>query len=372
MSQEIDSPFSSRQTTLGAVFADYRGQPQAHSFHGGADTTASEGAAASEKAVASETTALQESCGIIDRSAAATLEMTGDDRQRFLGGLVTCDTKSLSAGESCYGFFTTVKGRIMADLVVHALEDRLWLELPPGMAEPLQTHMGRYIIVDRVEISPLDRVLVSLIGPGGEAFLTSLGLEAQELAPQSHRAASLAGHDLRVMRERDLGSTPQWSLWLPGDAAAQIYDLLIEHGRESGAAQPVGFAAYDRLRIEAGWPLFGVDFDNANFPQETAIDDAVSYTKGCYLGQEVVARIHYRGGVNKSLRAVRLQSAEPTAIGKPIVADGRAAGTLTSLAATSDGAVGLAIIHQRVDNDSAVEVEGHGTARLVALPSVST
>lgn len=363
MSTEIDSPFASRQMALGAVVANFRDRPQARSFAGVAGDT--EG----EAPLACEVKTLREGCGIFDRSATATLEMTGEDRQRFLGGLVTCDTKTLSEGESCYGFFTTVKGRIMADLVAHALEDRLWLELPPRMAEPIQTHMARYIIVDRVEIAPLGRVLVSLIGPGSEAFLADLGLAAPGLSPRSHRPASLAGHDIRVMREPDLGSTPQWSLWLPDNGAAQIYDLLIERGRESATARPVGFAAYEQLRIMAGWPLFGVDYDATSFPQETTLEEAVSYTKGCYLGQEVVARIHYRGGVNKSLRAVRLASEAPTAVGKSILADGRAAGTLTSLTATPDGAMGLAILHQRVENDTEVEIEGHGAARVVALPS---
>ena len=372
MSQEIDlpSPFATQQTALGAVFANYRGQQRARSFEEGPDTAPP------------ESTILQQSCGLFDRSATAILEMTGEDRQRFLGGLVTCDTKSLAEGESCYGFFTAAKGRILADVTVHALKDRLWLELPPGKAEPLRAHMERYIIVDRVSITEPEWTVLALIGPQAASFLTALGLDVEGLEPMTHRAASLDGHGVHIMRERDLGTLPQWHLWLPTASSAELYARLVATGQEGDSVRPVGYASYENRRIMAGWPLFGVDFDDSNFPQETGIDDAVSYTKGCYLGQEVVARIHYRGGVNKSLRVLQLATDDASAIGSPILADGRAAGTLTSLTPTrltdtsysamGYSATGLAIIHQRVENDVEVEVEGHGKAKVVALPSSST
>lgn len=364
MSQSLDtsSPFEALQATLGASFSEYRGLRMAQHF----SASAAEGG---------EYEALAQGCGMVDRSTASGLEMTGDDRQRFLNGLVTCDTKSLAAGESCHGFITSVKGRNLAYLSVLALDDSLWLELSPGQAGEMRDHLSKYIIIDRVEIALLDWVPIALIGPMAADFLASLGLEVGDLKHHQHRAGHLSGHPVRVARERDLGTVAQWSLWLPNEQAATLYEWLIEPGQAGGsgvAAQPVGFAAYERLRIEAAWPLYGVDYDDDNFPQETGLEDAVNYTKGCYLGQEIVARIHYRGGVNKKLRGLRPTAYNPQAVGKEISVDGRSAGKLTSLTDSADGPLGLAILHKRVEDGTEVEIEGLGTAQVLALPFESS
>lgn len=321
--------------------------------------------------------ALRDGCGLVDQTFVHGLCMTGDDRRRYLNGLVTCDTKSLEAGQVVYGFVTSVKGRVLADVTVLATDDALWLELPPGDGAELAEHLGKYIIVDRVEIAPLSWQPVCCVGPRAEAVLTALGVAAADLDVHRHREAQLFGQTVRVQRLPDFGDVPRWNLWLPSDSAADLYGQLVERGKAEGAPVPVGSAAYDRLRIEAGRPLCGVDYGSDNFPQETGLDDAVDYTKGCYLGQEVVARIHYRGGVNKSLRHVRPVSeggATEGLTGKNLLFDGRAAGTLTSVTATEHieaggDWIGLAIVHQRVDNETQVEIEGGGTARLDAVPS---
>ncbi len=337
--------------------------------------------------VAAEYEALRGGCGLVDQTFVGGLSMTGADRQRYLNGLVTCDTKSLEAGQAVYGFVTSVKGRVLADLTVLATDDALWLELPPGDVDGLVEHLGKYIIVDRVEIGALPWRPVVCVGPQAESALTALGVSAAGLEVHRHQESQLFGQTVRVQRLADLRGVPRWSLWLPSESAADLYSQLIQRGREDGVLVPVGSAAYERLRIEAGWPLCGPDYGSDNFPQETGLEDAVDYTKGCYLGQEVVARIHYRGGVNKSLRHVRpvdgggadcdsadCDSAGDALLGKGLAADGRAAGTLTSVATTGiseegEGWIGLAIVHQRAENDTQVEIEGGGMARLGAVPS---
>jgi folate-binding protein YgfZ len=163
-----------------------------------------------------------------------------------------------------------------------------------------------------------------------------------------------------------------WTLWTAPEAAETLARGLLDAGAGAGVRM-VGHHALDRLRVEVGRPLYGVDFDDGHFPQETGLEEAaVSYTKGCYLGQEVVARIHYRGGVNRHLRGLVMEGDGPSAAelpGRPVLHDGRPAGTLTSATDAGDGRrLGLSILHRRAEPGAEVEVEGAGTARVVELP----
>ena len=327
---------------------------------------------------AQEADALVESCGLIDRSWMERIEMTGEDRVRFLGGLVTCDVAALETGSGTYGFVTDVKGRVMADVVVLALEDRLRLIVPPGTAEEIAAHLGKYVIVDRVEISVLQgsalqgSVAWTLAGPKAARVLEVAGVAAGDLPEKvhDHRELEVAGLGVHLVREPSLGAAEAWTLWTAADQGRQLAESLLEAGAADGL-QLVGFRAYDRLRIEAGRPLFGVDFDRANFPQETGLgEEGVSYTKGCYLGQEVVARIHYRGGVNRHLRGLAFApgSSVDDVLGRELLAGGRAAGRVTSAADAGErGVIGLSILHRRAEPGTDAEVEGGGSARVVEL-----
>lgn len=348
------STLASTHDRLGATFAPYRGVEAVADYGDAAD----------------EHRALREACGVIDRSWTGRLEMRGEDRARFLGGLVTCDVTSLAPGEGAYGFLTTVKGRVMADVTVLALDDRLWLELPPGSSDAIGEHLGKYVIVDRVEIAPLAQVPLTLIGPRAAEVLATAELPE---GLHEHRALTLDDVETRVVREPPLGGSESasWSLWVAGEHAAALFEHLLQRGAGHGL-RPVGHRAFDRWRIESGRPLFGVDFGPDNFPQETGLEEqAVSYTKGCYLGQEVVARIHYRGGVNRHLRGLIFDDGRPVdeRVGVAVVADDREAGTVTSAAEAADGRrLGLAILHRRAEPDATVTLAGGGTARVVELP----
>ncbi len=305
----------------------------------------------------SEYRALRESCGLLDRSPVSRLEMSGADRTRFLNGFLTCDVKSLEPGGGTYGFVTQVKGRILADVKVLVLADVLWLELPPGTGDEVAAHLGKYVIVDQVEIRRLDEAPLSLVGPRASEVLA--GIELPE-APLGHCSSEIGGIEVRLVRE---AVESMWTLWTSAEGFSALWDELGGRG-----ACPVGRKAWEQLRVEEGRPLYGQDFGIDNFPQETGLEDAVSYTKGCYLGQEVVARIHYRGGVNKLLRGLRFTDvAEP--LGKPVLHDGRDAGTVTSVAHSPDyGHIGLAILHKRVEPGAPVEIVGAGSAEVVTLP----
>lgn len=311
--------------------------------------------------------------GFFDRSRVSRLEIQGADRVRFLNGRITCDVGPLAPDEGAFGFLPQVKGRILADVKVLALEASLWLELPPGKGEEMAQHLGKYIIVEDVTIQPLEQVPISVVGHRATEFL---GQGEQLEAPLSHRLIELFGTEIRLVREIDIGApgseVPVWTVWAPASESSSLEQKLIV----AGGLQPVEVETWERLRIEAGQPLYGQDYGEDNFPQETGLDDAVSYTKGCYLGQEVIARIHYRGGVNKHLRGLCFedggrndQGAGDNPVSKAVHEGGREAGKVTSYAFSKVlGPIGLAVLHKRVEPGAEVEIEGGGAARVTTLP----
>ncbi len=301
--------------------------------------------------VEKEIQVLREGAGIADLSWRGRLELLGADRLRFLHNYLTCDVKGLTPGAGAYGFFTNPQGRVLSDAVVLAHEDRLWVEVGPGQEEPIAAHLKKFLLADRVEVRTLDDMLpITVLGPRAEAVL---GADLSSLGESwSHGRIAVHGTEVELQR-RGLAGAPAWTLWVSASAAVPLVERLIVEG-----ARPVGFEALEALRVEAGIPRFGRDFGPGNFPQETGIEEAVSYTKGCYLGQEVVARIHYRGGVQNVLRKLVFEGIEP-AQGVALLHDGREAGTATTVV----GSIGLGILHRRAaEPGTRVEVEGGGTA----------
>ena len=305
---------------------------------------------------ADEAAALQGGCGVFDRSFCDLLVLSGDDRARFLNGQVTCDVKSAKPGVGTYGFLTSIKGRVEAEFTLLATEDELWLDLPPGTAEAVHERLAKYVIVDRVEFSMPELSVLTLMGP------TCIDVAASCVEgeiPESawhHLETTIAGRKVRVVREPKQSAaavgTDGLSIWCaPGDAPA-----VLEALQDAGAVQ-VGWRAVESLRMQTGRPLWGVDFGDDTFPQETGLKDAVSYTKGCYLGQEVVARIHYRGGVQRHLRRLRLSG--PVDVGADLLLDDKSVGQLTSASPslTGDELLGLAIVHKRAEAGAALQVE---------------
>jgi folate-binding protein YgfZ len=320
------------------------------------------------EAVVGEYRALREGCGLADRSWLGRLEILGADRHRFLNAYVTCEVKALAPGEGAYGFVTTHQGRILSDLVVLAHADRLWLLLPPGQEEAVGKHLRKYILADRVEIRPLEDMLpVSLIGP--RAAETLSGAELPPAGDWRHARSRVHGTEVTLQRSGRLGAEA-YTLWV----SASVASPLIEELLASSEVRPVGFEALEVLRAEAGLARFGRDFGAENFPQETGAEEAaVSYTKGCYLGQEVVARIHYRGGVQKSLRGLVFDGPAPPP-GAALLAEGREAGVLTTVvdSIALGRPIGLAILHRRgAETGTRLEVgDGGGMAEVRDLPFV--
>jgi folate-binding protein YgfZ len=312
--------------------------------------------------------ALRSGRALVERSWVGRLEVLGADRQRFMNAYLTCDVKALAPGAGAYGFLTDKQGRIQADAVVLALEDRLRLEVPQGLAPVVAERLRKYVIADRVEVMPAKELLpLTLAGPGAEELLAAAGAPALPETLWSHARAAVFGTEVTLVRQGRLG-VPAFTLWASSSLAPDLAAALTARG-----AVPVSLDALEAVRVEAGIPRFGADFGPDNFPQETGIEEAVSYTKGCYLGQEVVARIHYRGGVQRQLVGLDFGGDAAPARGAALHHDGREAGTVGSaLVSPALGRrIGMAIVHKRAaEPGTALEVEGGGSATVAALPFV--
>jgi glycine cleavage system aminomethyltransferase T len=225
--------------------------------------------------IAEQYDALRRGCGLADRSRIGRLELAGADRLRFLHAYVTCEVKGLVVGQGAYGFFTNPQGRILADLVLMALADRLWLEVPPGQEEAITTHLRKYVIADRVDIHPLALQPIILAGPRAAAVLAErVPAAALPQTPWSHASLQVAGVEVTIQRHERLG-VPAFTLW-----AAEADVAVLRRELLAGGVRSVGDEALEVVRVEAGVARFGQEFGPQSFPQETGAADAVSYTKG--------------------------------------------------------------------------------------------
>ncbi len=316
--------------------------------------------------------ALRTGCGLVDLSWPDRLVLTGEDRQRFLNGLVTRDVKRLQPGEGCFGFLTDGRGRVLADVAIRALEGKLWVELPPGSGAGVREHLEKYIVADRVEVHAGEGLAsVALAGPEAEARLAA-ATEGGELLrePWAHREAEVLGRAVQLGRHERFG-VPAWTIWVEGERAEEVAGGLVDRL----GAVPCGYRALDLVRVEAAVPWFGRDFGPENLPQETGLEGVVDYDKGCYLGQEIVARLHYRGQASRLVRRLEFDVAEPPVPGTELLYDDREAGRVTSavLAPGAPRPVGLGLIQRRAcEPGTRLAVEGGGTAQVAVLEAAAS
>jgi len=302
--------------------------------------------------------ALTERCGLVDRSGRGKLALTGREARSFLQGQVTNDVERLEDGEGCYAAFLTPKGKMLGDLRVLAAADALLLDTERVALQALFNLIRRFSIGYEVELHKrtLERGLLSLIGPDADRIAGTKELAATEHA---HTVAGVDGIEARAIRtERGL------DLLCMASETDALRASLIDRG-----ALPVSEAASECVRVEGGRPRYGVDLDETVIPQEAGLNDrAVSFTKGCYVGQETVARLYYRGKPNRHLRGLRLSA--PFTIGTDLLLDERPVGRLTSVAESPRfGPIGLALVRREAAPGTVLVPGGEdGTAQVVELP----
>jgi aminomethyltransferase len=276
--------------------------------------------------VAAEHRSARDDVAVIDRSFVGKVVVTGRDRQAFLQGMLSNDIKSLQPGQGAPAAFLDAHGKVMALLQVHVLEDRVLLELPPSLTEKTLGLLDRYLISEKAYFEAADETFAVLAveGPRAGELLASLAGRSLDLAPHQHVEVSIAGAPVRVIRHGETGATG-FQCWTMAFQGAALWRALIEAG-----ARPVGARALDVLRVEAGIPWYGLDVDETVILPETRLEHLVNYNKGCYIGQEVVARVKYRGHVNRALSGLVLEGDSVPARSAKVMADGAEIGWVTS------------------------------------------
>jgi tRNA-modifying protein YgfZ len=307
--------------------------------------------------LATDYRAITEACGLLDRSERGKLALSGTDAASFLQGQVSNDVEGLAAGAGCYAALLTPKGKMLGDLRVLATAKELLLDTERVALQALFNMIRRFSLGYQVELHKrtLERGLLSLIGPDSARIA---GVE--DLPPEEHAHALTAVGEIPVRAIRtDVGTD------LLCDSANT--DALREHLADAGAV-PVGEAAVECMRVEHGRPRYGIDLDDSVIPQEAGLNErAVSFTKGCYVGQETVARLYYRGKPNRQLRGLRLSA--PVQSGESIEFEGRVVGRVASVAQSPRfGPIALALVRREAPAGVTVAVGDAVTAEVTELP----
>ncbi|HUZ30172.1 MAG TPA: glycine cleavage T C-terminal barrel domain-containing protein [Solirubrobacteraceae bacterium] len=307
----------------------------------------------------SEYRTVSEACGLLDRSERGKLSLTGSGAREFLQGQVTNDIESLAAGNGCYAAFLTPKGKMLGDLRVLATEAELLLDTERSTLQALFNLIRRFSVGYDVELHKrtLECGLLSLLGPGSFELAGIPELAGRD--EHGHELVEIGGVSVRAIRT-DMGL----DLLCP---SADTERLVAELERVGAA--PVSESVAECLRVERGRPRYGLDLDDSVIPQEAGLNQrAVSFTKGCYVGQETVARLHYRGKPNRHLRGLKLQAEGHT--GQVISSGEREVGHLGSVAESPRlGHIALALVRREVPLGSTVAVGAEAVgAQVVELP----
>jgi len=346
----VPLPLHSRHVDLGAAFGELKGREVVERVPG-----------------QDEDRALRSGAALVDTSAREVVRVTGPDRVSFVQGMVTQEVEGLPQGEVADAALLTAKGAMVADARVVKRDEDLLLLTEPGYGATVLGGLGRYLISEDAELSDASGELgqLSLVGP-----------EAEALAQRVLRLGAPVGAALRAFDAG--GGTTGWAmpqgLLLPGvdllvpvSALGPVFDRLL-----AGGATPAGMAALEVLRVERGTPRFGADMDEKTIPLEANLQRAIHYQKGCYIGQEVIARATFRGHVNRHLVGLRFAGsggAGPAPRTELFVGDRRVGWVTSVVQSPRHGWIGLGYVHRDVDRDGPeLTATGGGTATVASLP----
>jgi folate-binding protein YgfZ len=333
--------------------------------HSGAEVLVDAGAATD--GTRAEFKLLTSNCGVFDLGFRAKIQLTGGHRVRWLNGMITNNVRDLAPGHGVYGFLLTPQGHIQGDVYAYQRGDSLLMDTDQTQLEKVLGIFRRYIIMDDVQIGDLARKLtaIGLAGPSSGDVLKRAGIDFPSL--QALQLADVTWREIRMTVVR--GDNPLvelYELWLSPENLAAVWDALIAAG-----AGPVNSAALELLRIASGIPRYGQDIRDRDLPQETEQQRALSFTKGCYIGQEIVERIRSRGSVRRGFTGFEIDGPLP-APGTKIEANGKEAGEITSTAylpvENGDRAVALGYLRREFAMPGQEVAVGDAKARVVALP----
>ncbi len=323
MAETVRSPLADYHVSQGATLGEYHGATVPARF----------------RDPAQEHQAVRKASGLFDFSFRAKIAVQGEDRIRFMQGMVTNDVQKLTPaaagrpGQGTYAFLLNVHGHLLADLRVYCARDRLVLDVDTDLRDKVLRTLEHYIIMDDVQLAVLPLFSLSFQGPRSRPLLEkTLHIDLPAMAEFDHFASNYAGFPVEVARasatgeegfEVWVGAKGIMGVWGAACGQAPTYDML-----------ECGFEALETLRIEAGMPRYGSELDEDTLALETGLLEAISFNKGCYVGQEVVERTRSRGHVNWKLIGVLVDSSTVPSPGEKLLADGKEVGEITSACAS--------------------------------------
>jgi len=315
----------------------------------------------------------RETAGLFDTNYHAVFTLTGPDRARYLNAITSGDIRGLAPGRGTPGLLLNAQGHILAELETFAEEDRFLVLTHASMASRTYETLDKFIIMDDCSLSDAtgDWGTCALEGPrAGVALAAVSGVALAELPLFGHRAAEIAGANCRVLR-RSYFDLPGAEILAPRAAMAAVWEAA-KKAVLAASGGLIGWEAVNALRIEAGMRWFGCDFDDTVIPQEAGLEQThISYTKGCYTGQEIVERVRSRGKLNRWL--VRLEFSETAAreLGAKLESDGKTWGNVTScgFSPAQEKYIGFGYLRREQSEVGTVLTCGGGTARVTQSPA---
>jgi len=317
----------------------------------------------------------REGAGLFRSSGRGLVQVDGADRVRWLNGMLSNDVAALAPGRDgsgCYALLLTRIGRIVADVHVLLREGAFWLETEQGAVAPLLATLGKFIIADDVRLTEIGAAWerLALEGPAASAIFAAAAGEAPGLAPDAADRFEIAGIPLWA-GAWGVSGEDALQLFVPAGQAEAVA-LALQRAGASHALIAAGEDVLEILRIEAGTPRFGHELSESVLPAEVGLERAISTSKGCYTGQEIVARMASKGGASHALVGLALAEGDAPAQGSPLLAQAARVGELTSFALSARaGAIGLGFVRrQHAAPGTPLQVAGR-SARVAALPLVA-
>jgi folate-binding protein YgfZ len=315
--------------------------------------------------------ALRSGCGLYDLGFRTKISLTGNDRVRWLNGMVSNKIKDLPEGQGVYAFVLNVQGHILGDLYAYNRGESLVIDTDHSQLEKILGVFKRYIIMDKVEVKDLSDELtaIGLVGPRSREVLQAAGIEVPEMlglqaiTPRCDCACDCL--ECTLVR----GDAPgvSYELWISSGEVKKVWDALVAAG-----ATPTGSEALEKSRIVSGIPLYGVDIRERELPQETDQMRALNFQKGCYIGQEIVERIRSRGNVHRKFTGFVCDGAAPIAPGDKVVLAEKEIGEITSVTTLREpggnSTVALGYIRREIGSAGREVTIGTHSAHVTELP----
>lgn len=314
--------------------------------------------------------AVRKASGLFDSSFRAKFAVKGRDHARFLHRMVSNDVKKLRSGQGIYSTFLTVQGHIVSDFVLYCAEDCFIIDTDADLRDKTLTGLARYIVGDKVEMEPLNIYALAFQGPLARPLLEkTLHIQLPATQEFDHFATNYAGHPVRVVCASSTGEEG-YEVWVGAGGMEAVWGAACGQAPTYGTL-PCGFEALESLRIEAGIPRYGQELGEDTLPLEAELYNALSFTKGCYIGQEIIERARSRGHVNWKLVGLIVDSAVPPAAGEKLSSQGKELGEVTSACAspTLGKTLSLAYVRREVSEPGTkLNLPSGITAEVASLP----